>query len=154
VTNAPQQRFSEWSALQQSCLFSTFERDAIDSRLCGHAPASFNSEFFTPSWASNSDGDSVDLRSILDEKKKFNTFTNESMRQTYFDSALLLDLHRRGQWHLAEAAWRCCLVPHGHIMHDTVTSEFWMLLAVAMYPFSGNALSADIHDMNRFALAV
>jgi hypothetical protein len=71
------------------------------------------------------------------------------MRQTFFDNALLLDLNRRGQqWHLAEAAWRCCLVPQGHIVHDTVTSDLWMLIAAALAPFSRNELSADIRDIN------
>ena len=99
-------------------------------KLCGHPPSDWNAELFTPSYASNGQGDSVDLRSIM--KEKYNTCNNESQRHIYGDHQLLIELDERGDaWHLSDAAWQCQLLPEGHIVQNTLTEDFYMVWAVA-----------------------
>jgi hypothetical protein len=120
--------------LQTSTLLTQFDRSDIDMRLCGQPPPEFNNDYFTPAYASNGDGDSIDLRSILKSDEKWQTFSNASIRQQYADSHLLVELHARGQWHLADAAWRAGLLPAGHIVRDCMQDADFMVMK-ARHPY-------------------
>lgn len=119
-----------WNSLQQSKILDIFQRPEIPSRLCGHPPPDFSAEFFVPSYASNGENDSIDLRSILRTEEKFLSFTNESMRQTCADLKLLVECHKTGNWHFAAAAWHVGLLPEGHLVQDITTDAIYLVLKV------------------------
>jgi hypothetical protein len=107
-----------------------FERSDVTSRLCGHPPADWNANVFSVSYAADGEQDSVNLRQIMDAKIKFVTFNNDSYAETYADMQMMVELKRRGQAHLADAAWHGQLLPLGHILHDSVADDHIMVIEV------------------------
>jgi hypothetical protein len=122
-------RSQAWTAIQKSQLLTQFEREEIETRLCGMPPKEFTPEWFMPRYDGQSD--SIALSSIL--AGDFLTYNTASVMQTWADVAMVKEIRRRNQWELATIAWKCGLLPEGHIVRDVMDDSHVMVMKVRCF---------------------
>ena len=106
-------RFRNWSVPVNSKLVEAYGRTEVVPTGNAQVPAEFSdNRLFEVTHTKSDAGDSVPLRGVL-SRRVWPTFNSKTVQACWSELHLLMDLHRRGNWALAQRAWQIWLWPEG-----------------------------------------